>query len=106
MLDFYMIKDFEDSPEYPNECNYIGGLTLEEFDECKVLVIFCQKNNIAFDFFEDFRLNTKDVKILKKYLSKIILDKSNKIDEKVSKKIFNFLKEVQKNKTGIICFCD
>lgn len=70
MLDFYLIEEQQQTPEYPEEMNlkYLGGLEFQSFSKLKVIGII----DLSFSYYNDYRLNLKQVKeiLLKMNLSK------------------------------------
>ncbi len=108
MLDFYYIDDGDLTPEYPDESNYIGGITLQQYDLIRELIIFAKSEFIKFSFFEDFRITLKQVKILYNFSQKHLLTSNKFTVEKIKayeKLCELFCKSIKRQK-GVICFVD
>lgn len=97
MLDFYLLDDDQEMPDYPEKAELVlmFSLTLKEFEQL-------QKNTICtseFDYFSDFR-------ILSEELSKVLDQVENLAIYNHKLKMIQELKELSKKGIGLAAFCD
>ena len=98
MLDFYLIKDRQTKPSYPEQANleYVSGLNSKTFDNLKEKGVIDSR----FDYYSDFRWN---MKLVEQINMKVI--KNGKSDSDF-KKLSEILEKALKYKTGLIAYCD
>lgn len=104
MLDFYKISDDENSPDYPNEENFIGQLSFEDFQLIESVVEYAEKLNVRLNYFEDFRITFEHaIKILKFTENKI---KTANKEKKACQRFIDILNEAVSFESGVVSFCD
>ena len=98
MLDFYIIKDEQPKPNYPEQVNleFISGLDSRTFDN----LISKGVIDSRFDYYSDFRWNNSLIKQINSKVSKIKNSDSD-ID-----KLNLILKKALELECGIIAYCD
>ena len=98
MLDFYIIKDEQPKPNYPEQANlvFISGLDSGTFDNLISKGIIDSR----FDYYSDFRWNSNLIEQINSKVSKIKNSDSD-ID-----KLNLILKKALESKCGIIAYCD
>ena len=98
MLDFYIIKDKQTTPDYPEQISleYISGINFNTFKNL-------QKKGIIdsqFNYYSDFRWN----KLLVEQIN-LNITKKGKQDSDI-KKLISILEKALKSKSGVIAYCD
>lgn len=98
MLDFYIIKDKQTTPNYPEQASleFISGLNLKSFKNL-------QKKGIIdsqFNYYSDFRWNNLLTKQINMKISKI------KVQDSDMKKLISILEKAIEAESGIIAYCD
>lgn len=97
MLDFYLISDDIEDPEFPEQIGLLlaGGLDDKTFTDLKLRRIIEENYN----FYSDFRWTKETVK--QKYdLTKLISHDSS------VKKMIDILSKAVEQERGLIAFCD
>lgn len=99
MLDFYLIKDDEPQPNYPEQSGiqFAGSLDEKTFSNLKT------KNVISdqFDYYSDFRWGTTIIlQIRQRIMQKQVSDDSD------VKKMIVLLEIAEKHGTGLMAFSD
>lgn len=104
MLDFYIITDYEDIPEYPNEENFIGQLSLEDLKSLKSVDEYANTLNIQLSYFEDFRITSRITRSILQFAENRIntIEKGNK----ACQKLIDILSKAVSCESGIVAFCD
>ena len=99
MLDFYLIKDEEPSPNYPSKkaLEYIGGLDHKTFYNLQQKGLL----DMRFDYYSDFRLSTKTIRqILEK------IENENLGSDSDVMKLIKMLEMANRTSNGIIAYGD
>ena len=98
MLDFYLIKDEQPKPNYPEKANleFILGLDSRTFEN----LIKKEIIDSRFDFYSDFRWNRKLIEQIN-----IKISNYKKSDSDIEK-LNVILKKALKFESGIIAYCD
>lgn len=99
MLDFYIIKDDQSKPGYPEQVGleFAGGLDEKTFDNLQDKGII----DTRFDYYSDFRIGT----ILIKQIRQTILQKKLQADTDV-KKLLDIFEKADKAESGLIAYGD
>lgn len=99
MLDFYILKDEQALPNYPEQIDleFVGGLDNKTFYNLQNNGIFDKR----FDYYSDFRLGTT----LIKQIREIILQKQLQADPDV-KMLTQLFDTADKKRSGLIAFGD
>ncbi len=99
MLDFYIIKDEQAKPNYPEQLGleFIGGLDDKTFGNLQNKGIIDRR----FDYYSDFRLAT----LLIKQIRQTILQKQLQADSDV-KKLTQLFDTAEKKQSGLIAYGD
>jgi hypothetical protein len=97
MLDFYIIKDDQVKPNYPEKLGleFVGGLDDKTFDNLQNKGIIDRR----FDYYSDFRLGT----LLIKQIRQNILQKQLQADNDV-KKLTQLFDTAHKKQCGLIAY--
>lgn len=107
MLDFYLISDSLAIPESPDESNYIGGISLEDFHYIRLVINYSRKLGIELSFFSDCRVDSKNTSLLLKWTEEHLKkNKLKKREEMAFQKIESIFKKAVENDVGIVGFCD
>lgn len=98
MLDFYLIKDEQPKPDYPEQINleFVLGLDIITFNNLVKKGVIETK----FDYYSDFRWSSE---LIKQISIKIL--NTEKLGTDVTKLDF-ILKKALKSRSGIIAYCD
>ena len=99
MLDFYIIKDDQSKPNYPEQLGleFVGGLEYKTFENLQNKGIIDRR----FDYYSDFRLGT----VLIKQIRQTIIEKQLQADSDV-KKLTQLFDSADKNLSGLIAYGD
>jgi hypothetical protein len=99
MLDFYIIKDDQAKPNYPEQLGleFVGGLDNKTFDNLKNKGIIDRR----FDYYSDFRLGS----LLIKQIRQTISQKQLQADSDV-KKLTQLFDNADKKQSGLIAYGD
>lgn len=99
MLDFYIIKDDQSKPNYPEQLGleFVGGLEYKTFENLQNKGIIDRR----FDYYSDFRLGT----VLIKQIRQTIIQKQLQADSDV-KKLTQLFDSADKNLSGLIAYGD
>ena len=110
MLDLYKISDHIDGVGVPVESDYLDGFTLEEFKEFEEVVAFARANDIALEFFSDFRLTATQVRtvlsFIEKNRSRLMEETASSIRKSVYDRLEMVLRTCAGLDTGMTAFCD
>lgn len=97
MMDFYLIKDSEPIPNFPDDdLQFLGYLDLKTFNRLQKIGLISNR----YDFYSDFRWSTD---ILKQVENQILNSSSDNSDIKKIKEIIT--NALEKN-CGILAYCD
>lgn len=96
MLDFYLIKDEQTKPDYPEKANleFVGGIDYKTYESLVNKEIIDKR----FDFYSDFRWNSQIIKQ--------IMEKKREKQDSDFEKLKNILRKAIVKKSGIIAYCD
>jgi len=99
MLDFYLIKDDQPNPDYPeqSELEFAGGLDLKTHSNL-------QKKGLIddhYDYFSDFRWDTTFVKQLKAKTKQSKFENDSDVQ-----KLIDLINKAQLKESGLIAYCD
>jgi hypothetical protein len=99
MLDFYIIKDDQSKPNYPEQAGleFVGGLDDKTFDNLQNKGIIDSR----FDYYSDFRLGT----VLIKQIRQNILQKQLQADDDV-KMLIQLFDAADMQQSGLIAYGD
>ena len=99
MLDFYIIKDDQVKPNYPEQLalEFAGGLDTETFDNLQNKGIIDSR----FDYYSDFRLET----LLIKQIRLTIIQKQFQTDSDV-KKLIQLFDTADEKQSGLLAYGD
>jgi hypothetical protein len=99
MLDFYIIKDDQPKPGYPEQAGleFVGGLDDKTFDNLQNKGIIYKR----FDYYSDFRLGT----VVIKQIRQNILQKRMQADLDV-KKLIHLFDIADRQQSGLIAYGD
>lgn len=99
MLDFYIIKDDQSKPNYPEKAGleFVGGLDDKTFDNLQNKGIIDRR----FDYYSDFRLGT----VLIKQIRQNILQKQLLADDDV-KMLIQLFDAADMQQSGLIAYGD
>jgi len=99
MLDFYIIKDDQPAPNYPEQSGleFVGGIDGKTFENLQNKGIIDRQ----FDYYSDFRLGT----LLIKKVRQTILQKQLQSDSDV-KKLTQLLDTADNKHSGLIAYGD
>ncbi|MBN8572662.1 MAG: hypothetical protein J0M05_02010 [Candidatus Kapabacteria bacterium] len=99
MLDFYIINDDQEKPNYPEKLGleFAGGLDNKTFDNLQNKGIIDRR----FDYYSDFRLGT----LLINQIRQTIIKKQLQADNDV-KKITQLFDTASKKQSGLIAYGD
>lgn len=105
MLDFYLIDDEIETPDYPekNDLKKVGSLELKHFEDVQTKGLLSPK----FEFYSDFRLNQEEVSILFETIQlkyPEVKDSTLRIESIVQ--IYDIFKLAVQNKRGLVVYCD
>ncbi len=108
MLDCYYCKDSADTPESPNEENYVGSFELNYFKLLQEIVDYAKKLNVNMHFFEDFRIHDQDIIKLHEFsvAKQKDIDSSEMMKKDAYKRMSAVLKAAKDKKVGLVFFCD
>lgn len=98
MLDFYLIKDEQSKPNYPEHVGleYVFGLDSRTFDNLVKKEII----DARFDYYSDFRWSKE---LVEQINSKVVKIKNSGSD---IDKLNVILKKAMESKSGVIAYCD
>lgn len=99
MLDFYLIRDDQTKPGYPEQAalELIGSLDSETFERLKKQKIISDR----FDYYADFRWDTSLIKQIKT----TIQQRKVQIDIDI-KQLVSLLDVAEKNQSGLMAYGD
>jgi len=99
LLDFYLIQDTFEKPEFPEESRleFAGGLEDKTFADLKRYGLI----NNEISFYSDFRLSENTVKEIFDLSSKEFLSADTSV-----KKFKDILTKAITNNSGLIAYCD
>ncbi len=99
MLNFYIIKDDQAKPNYPEQLGleFVGGLDDNTFDNLHNKGIIDKR----FDYYSDFRLETVQIKQIRQ----TIIQKQLQADDGV-KKLTQLFDTADKKQSGLIAYGD
>lgn len=107
MLDVYKMTGSILPPDEPNEENFIGSFSLEEFHQRSEVKDFLKQKELRFHFFEDFRLPSEETLTVVNFAERFIHSNANSIPEaKAYRKLIDILKVATIDKAGIVAFSD
>ena len=96
MLDFYLIKDEQKKPDYPEQENleFVSGIDYETYERLIIKGMIDKR----FDYYSDFRWNNQMVKQ--------IMNKKGKERNSDFEKLSDILKKAIEKNCGLIAYCD
>lgn len=96
MLDFYLIKDEQRKPDYPEQENleFAGGIDYETYENLVKKGIIDSR----FDYYSDFRW---DCKIIEQLTTRNDVDSDSDF-----KKLNKILRKATETNNGLIAYCD
>jgi hypothetical protein len=107
MLDCYCIPDSQETPEYPNEEDYVDSFTFEEFKMLSELVDFYEGTSIQVHYFRDFRVMNFQVGEMIGNINTILSSRAfSEYHKKTYLKMTNMLQACLNKKMGLVAFCD
>ncbi len=108
MLDFYFIRDSENSPEYPDEERYLGSISLEQHKALRCVFQKCESYDIHIRFFEDTRLFSDQTKRLLACCKECfdLINEEDSLLEEALINLMDLLEFIVKENYGLMAFCD
>lgn len=106
MIDLYLITDKENTPEYPNEKNYLGSFSLDHFKAIEELSEYAKTLGLSIYFFEDFRIQSVQLPKLIDFIDKKLNAELSKIEEDAYSRMHTVLSTALEKQKGIVAFCD
>lgn len=103
MLDFYLISDEDEMWDDPLEAIRIGAFSLDEWISLSNLLTAFENNGILISYFEDTRIDSKQVAVAIKLIEEY--DRQKNVDL-VREKLMDMICKAQIQGKGIISFCD
>ena len=99
MLDFYLLKDEQRKPDYPEQVDleFAGGLGSNTFENLKSKGFI----EAQYDYYSDFRWSNSQIQ--QKY-KKLQTSKSSKDTDVIS--LFEILEKARQEDCGLIAYCD
>lgn len=97
MLDFYLIKDEQITPNSPNELESIGAIVNTVFHNLKTKGFI----DNCYDYYSDFRWNTKKINQIRQNSQK-----HQNLEDTDLIQLFQILDMAEKKKSGIVAFGD
>ena len=96
MLDFYLIKDEQKKPDYPEQENleFVSGIDYKTYER----LIHKEIIDNRFDYYSDFRWNSQMIKQ--------IMDKMREKKDSDFEKLNDILIKATETNNGLIAYCD
>ena len=98
MLDFYIIKDKQQSPSSPKNLKFAGGLNDIMFNNLQVRDLINKK----YDYYSDFRWSYK---VIEEIYNKLLSFKDIETNSEL-KILLSLLNKAKETNSGLIAFCD
>lgn len=96
MLDFYLIKEEQPKPDYPEQVDldFVGGIDYKTYERLINKDIIDNR----FDYYSDFRWNVQMINQ--------IMDKKGEQQDPDFEKLNNILRKAIESNSGLIAYCD